>query len=83
MSALRDVCQINHRPAYAEGFRDVQFCGGCDQVWPCDVERVNDGKDLWGAIGELRRTRRELVGQLANVVKDSVTAVSWSGCPNS
>ena len=44
---------------------------------------MNDGKELWGAIGELRRTRRELVGQLANVVKDSISALSCSFCGDS
>lgn len=39
-----------------------------------------DGQRLWGAIGDLRRTRRELVRQLADVVREtSEVACSFCG----
>lgn len=40
---------------------------------------MSESKALWEAIGELRRTRRELVGQLATVVRDPSDA-SCSFC---
>jgi hypothetical protein len=41
---------------------------------------VNDGKELWAAIGELRRTRRDLVSQLAQVVREASSDVMCSFC---
>lgn len=43
---------------------------------------MSEGKALWEAIGELRRTRRELVQQLATVVDEAV-GVSCSFCGES
>lgn len=42
---------------------------------------MSEGHELWGAIGELHRTRRELIGQLANVIRDG--DVSCSFCAHS
>jgi hypothetical protein len=44
---------------------------------------VDGAKDLWGAIGELRRTRRELVSQLAIVAKEAVPGAECSFCGES
>jgi hypothetical protein len=41
---------------------------------------VSDGKDLWSAIGELRRARRVLVSQLADVVREPAGKVECSFC---
>lgn len=41
---------------------------------------MSEGKALWEAIGELRRTRRELVAQLATVVRDASADVACSFC---
>ncbi len=41
---------------------------------------MSEGKALWEAIGELRRTRRELVRQLASVVRDTTVDVACSFC---
>lgn len=46
----------------------------------CDLVPVSDGKDLWSAIGELRRARRDLVGQLAGVVRDASLELECSFC---
>lgn len=46
----------------------------------CELGRVSEGKALWEAVGELRRTRRELVSQLATVVRDPSADVSCSFC---
>ncbi len=46
----------------------------------CDLGSGREGKALWEAVGELRRTRRELVSQLATVVRDpSDIACSFCG----
>lgn len=41
---------------------------------------MSEGKALWEAIGELRRTRRELVAQLSTVVRDASIGVACSFC---
>lgn len=46
----------------------------------CDLFPVSEGKALWEAIGELRRTRRELVQQLATAVRDTSVDVTCSFC---
>jgi hypothetical protein len=46
----------------------------------CDVVAVGEGKALWEAIGELRRTRRELVRQLASEVRDGPAPLVCSFC---
>lgn len=43
---------------------------------------VSEGKALWEAIGELRRTRHELVQQLATVARDP-SGVACSFCGDS
>jgi hypothetical protein len=40
----------------------------------------DEDKSLWEAIGELRRTRRDLVRQLAGVVRDPGAGVVCSFC---
>lgn len=45
----------------------------------CDARSVSEGKALWEAVGELRRARRELVSQLATVVRDPA-GLSCSFC---
>lgn len=45
----------------------------------CDARSVSEGKALWEAVGELRRTRRDLVSQLATVVREP-TGVTCSFC---
>ncbi len=44
---------------------------------------MSESKALWGAIGELRRTRRELVQQLATVVDDGAVDLRCSFCGES
>lgn len=46
----------------------------------CELGSVSEGKALWEAIGELRRTRRELVSQLATVIGDPSAGVVCSFC---
>jgi hypothetical protein len=41
---------------------------------------VDEGKALWGAIGELRRTRRELVTQLARAAQGGSSILPCSFC---
>lgn len=46
----------------------------------CDLQHVSESKALWEAIGELRRTRRDLVRQLATVVRDTSVDLACSFC---
>lgn len=46
----------------------------------CELGRVSEGKALWEAVGELRRARRDLVSQLATVVRDPDAGVACSFC---
>ena len=40
---------------------------------------MSEGHDLWGAIGELHRTREELIGQLADVITEGDVTCSFCG----
>ena len=40
---------------------------------------MSEGHDLWGAIGELHRTRQDLIEQLADVIREGDVSCSFCG----